>query len=414
MPSTFTWIDHSEEQKRKALDLVAALREPGTVDELGLGTIRDAIADRLFPATAAPMTQARYFLFVPWMYRMLEDKATPSREMARRCRSFEIELIKRLLASGETIGVIGRRATDSLDRTPAGIYWSGLGRLGIRSWRGSQEAYYRSLDGFYSRRRLMVRNDDGETEGVESNWHLALPEPPPEFSNGGAIGLEMTPGERAYLGERVRYTAPRSLFAFLIDDRSLDVARAQFPWDLQPQGGFGDSLERELRHARNFSEVMHGAGLLYNLLLARLARSAGHRETGGRVDEYGEKLTAWSGLVKSKFDELSGWPRSDFWHYVREHGARVRERTEAFVEAWCRLVLDERGYQSLADSDEAARLLRAREVAIKGAALARLVDRRALERWGGASGSGQLSYRWPNAQRILADLHGVRKVAVDA
>jgi hypothetical protein len=414
MPSSFTWIDHSEEQKRKALDLVAALREPGTVDELGIGSIRDAIADRLFPGTAAPMTQARYFLFVPWMYRMLEDKGIPSGEMARRTRVFEVELIGRLLASGEKTGVIGRRATRGLDRTPAAIYWSGLGKLGIRSFRGSQDAYYRSLDAFYRRRRMLVRNDDGEVEGHEANWHLALPEPPAQFSNGEAIDLVLPPGERAYLSERIRFTAPRSLLAFLADDPSLDVARTELPWDFAPAGGFGDTLGRELRHARNFSEVMQGALLLYNLLLARMARSAALRETGGLVDRYEQALEGWSGSLASRYGDLSAWPRADFWQFVREDGARVRPRTEAFVEVWCRLVLDDGAYRGLGDSDEAARILRDREVATKGRELARLEGGRALERWGGASGTGQLAYRWGNARRILADLHGIRVEDADA
>jgi hypothetical protein len=43
-------------------------REKGTIDELGLGTIRDAFADMLFPGTSAPRTRPRYFLIVPWIY----------------------------------------------------------------------------------------------------------------------------------------------------------------------------------------------------------------------------------------------------------------------------------------------------------------------------------------------------------
>ena len=52
MPSTFAWLDQSEEQRRKILDIVDLFRENGTVDELGLGTIRDALADILFPGTS--------------------------------------------------------------------------------------------------------------------------------------------------------------------------------------------------------------------------------------------------------------------------------------------------------------------------------------------------------------------------
>ena len=68
MVSTFAWLDHSEEQRRRLLNFVSLFKEKGTVDELGIGTIRDALSDLLFPGTSAPQTRARYFLFVPWIF----------------------------------------------------------------------------------------------------------------------------------------------------------------------------------------------------------------------------------------------------------------------------------------------------------------------------------------------------------
>ena len=38
-------------------------------DELGLGQIRDALSDTLFPGTSFLLTRARYLLFVPWLFR---------------------------------------------------------------------------------------------------------------------------------------------------------------------------------------------------------------------------------------------------------------------------------------------------------------------------------------------------------
>jgi hypothetical protein len=69
--SSFAWLDFSESDRQKALDIIDLFREKGTVDELGIGTVRDAFADLLFPGTSTIMTRARYYLFVPWMYRVL-------------------------------------------------------------------------------------------------------------------------------------------------------------------------------------------------------------------------------------------------------------------------------------------------------------------------------------------------------
>ena len=74
MTSTFTWLDYSEREKRKMLDVIDLFGEQDTRDELGIGTVRDAFADLLFPGTSTIQTRARYFLFVPWMYLELERR----------------------------------------------------------------------------------------------------------------------------------------------------------------------------------------------------------------------------------------------------------------------------------------------------------------------------------------------------
>jgi hypothetical protein len=121
------------------------------IDELGLGTLRDAFADMLFPGTSAPQTRARYFLFVPWMYLKLEADRVASADIEKRARREELRLIGRLLDGGESDGVIGRVAKGALQRLPANIYWSGLRRLGICVFDGSQDAYQQSRSGWSER-----------------------------------------------------------------------------------------------------------------------------------------------------------------------------------------------------------------------------------------------------------------------
>jgi hypothetical protein len=47
--STLGWLDTDNEQRRKMLEVIDLFKEEGTVDELGIGSIRDALADALFP-----------------------------------------------------------------------------------------------------------------------------------------------------------------------------------------------------------------------------------------------------------------------------------------------------------------------------------------------------------------------------
>jgi Family of unknown function (DUF6361) len=77
--SGFVWLDRSERERRKMLDVVDLFGEHDTRDELGIGSVRDAFADMLFPGTSTIMTRARYFLLVPWTYQRLERSRVGSR-----------------------------------------------------------------------------------------------------------------------------------------------------------------------------------------------------------------------------------------------------------------------------------------------------------------------------------------------
>ena len=94
------------------LGVVDLFRDKGTVDELGLGVIRDAFADRLFPGTSTLQSRTRYWLFVPWLYLQLESERTPSSRADERERRLQADLVRALVAGGESEGVIGIEARD--------------------------------------------------------------------------------------------------------------------------------------------------------------------------------------------------------------------------------------------------------------------------------------------------------------
>jgi hypothetical protein len=108
--SAFSWLDYSEHDRRKVLDVIRLFSERDTRDELGIGTIRDAIADLLFPGTSTFQTRARYFLFVPWIYQDLERRRTRSADVAALARRAELSLVSPLKESADAEGTIGSQA----------------------------------------------------------------------------------------------------------------------------------------------------------------------------------------------------------------------------------------------------------------------------------------------------------------
>lgn len=394
--SSFAWLSYSEAERRKALDVISLFSEQDTRDELGIGVIRDALADLLFPGTSTIQRRARYFLLIPWTYLKLEEKKVRSVEIAERARREEVALIDCLVESGETEGVIGIEARKTLKRLPSSVYWQGLARWGIRLFPGSIDQYHRSLDGFYLRSARAMQDDDGEPVGGgrRRNWHSSLPLRPESFPQGASFRL--TTIEAEYLRELVLATCPRTMLAFLLDEGK-PTDWVDFPWQHPQQGELSSQIKEQLSHARDFSELIHGAALLYNLLLAK------KKPAPDLVADYEANLRDWGEAISEAMPRLAKWDRTRFWELVlREAQARVGIPTRQFVDAWLDLAL--KGDPTLVQSDaRAAQLIREREHNLKRAQ-ARLENQRALELWGGAAGTAQLNYRWNIVQTIVADI----------
>jgi len=381
------------------LDVVDLFKEQGTRDELGIGAIRDAFADLLFPGTGTVQTRARYFLFVPWIYRDLEQRQVPSAKIASEARKVEVALIEALVRShrGSREGVIGVEARAALRRLPSNIYWLGLATWKIRLTHGSQEQFHRALDRYYRivtpPRRRAEETDAPAT--ILPNWHTGLPDAPGSFPAKANFTLRRS--EADYLRERIMASVPDSLLAFLVDQGREEDA-ADYPW-LHPQWRqFPAAIREQLEHGRNFSEAIHGAALLYNFLLAE---KSAKKEL---MKIYQADLKDWAESMSARAGELTGWDRKRFWAIVSSNpNIRISTPTHHFVTSWLDLALSPAIADHIKSHDPARKLIQNREESLKGN-LARLNNRDALRLWNGAAGTGRLDYRWRQAKTIVADI----------
>ena len=71
MQPTLTWVDLTASDRDKMRRVLDLFNEKGTLDEMGLGSLRDTVSDALFPGTSYIQTRLRYVLFVPWIYQQL-------------------------------------------------------------------------------------------------------------------------------------------------------------------------------------------------------------------------------------------------------------------------------------------------------------------------------------------------------
>lgn len=399
MVSSFGWLDTDNEQRRKMFEVIDLFKEEGTVDELGIGSIRDAFADSLFPGTSVLQTRLRYILFIPWLMQHASQGNRTSTEMSAHFRNSEFYLINALKAGDEKLGVIGNTAQGKLKRLPSSMYWAALGTWGIRNGDLSPEAFFRRQ---YEYRRLASRTakaDDPESRELTPLKDLDPHLPPPPSGWLGGVNFTLTSNEEQYLSDVIAASNTDSMFAWLIRNQP-PPDLPNFVWDIGNLNHAPEQLRDMVDHARRFHSTIYGAAVLYNLLLAR------RREDDDLISEYEAELSNWRDeLQETKC--LDGWSRTEWWATVRRCNPRVRPATVTFVNAWIDLAISDVDFVHDAT---ATKLVSARERQIKGGR-ARLVNQAALDRWSGRSGLSRLDYRWSVAQRHLTDLYTARMPA---
>src|SRR3954466_7773135 len=75
MTSTLSWLDFSAEEQRRTREMLRLFEEKESRDELGIGQVRDAFSDLLFPGTSVLLTRSLYFLIVPWCAQYADSTA---------------------------------------------------------------------------------------------------------------------------------------------------------------------------------------------------------------------------------------------------------------------------------------------------------------------------------------------------
>lgn len=400
MKSSLTWIDHDQNARERTLRILSLFQERESRDELGLGSVRDSFADQLFPGTSTIQTRLRYMLFVPWIYRSLEEKRLPAESFAIEADKLERNLVQPLMDSDDQAGVFGKTAGKRLKRLPSSVYWAGLGAWGIRITPFSQDEYHRRIDETYRRRNALkalekdakARGDDIDVQQrmATLSWHPRLPAPPGDFPS--AVNFALSREEAEFIRDRIQVACPNSLLSFLA--LHCEPADTQAPWEHPDYGSFSEQHKELLTNARLFSEVMYGAALSYNLQLARL------RNNEDLVAKYQTSFDEW--IDNLPLEEIRAWSASRLWELTMDHGHTISTQTRSFVQQW--IDHTRKSPSGLLSNAEALTLIKSREMKLKGAR-SRFRNQRALEQWGGRSGVGRLAYRWPNVKLLLNDLH---------
>lgn len=390
--SLIAWLDSTPEHQRAAREIVNLFAQRESRDELGIGQIRDALSDVLFPGTSTLHTRARYFLFIPWCYTEGSARGSSGNQLKARGKQQERELIsvlKQQVASES--GLIGVRAGAGLKNLPSALYWSGMQQYGIVG-RGTDAESLGSLA------KQVVEGATEVAERPTSQWRQDIPTPPGEsFPAGLTGGFDLSPDEADWLRERITSTSGDSVLAHMVS--SEDVWDADYPW-LQISGKDFPIME----HAELFSGLLNGASLLYNLLIAEEYDADPHlTRLENMTDEYRTKIDTWHAtFLANAGHRVAAWDTFNFWHLVTETNPNISHQTRTFINVWLERVRGLPPASRLYDSDALRDWVRMREK--RKGKQSRLLNPKMRATWSGAAGTGRLDYRWGTVKTIVGDI----------
>lgn len=390
-----SWLEHDHHTRERTTRLLQLFRPEESRDELGLGIVRDAFSDIFFPGTSTIQTRLRYMLFIPWTYvhleKELKDRKIHPKDFGKKAEKFERDLIAPLRLSGNQ-GVIGGRSGRRVERTASIIYWAGLESWGIRRYPISRDLYHYRMEtspiGCIDRRLVGADSEDE----FDSYWS-ELPAAPQGFPDRlEVLDFNLSNQEAQFILARFEISHPNSLLTYLAKGKRGMIKTP--PWD-QKAGKFPSHFQPLLYHARMFSDVMHGASLMYHILLWQRKKPDAKllSQRLGDFEKWGHSLN---------LTEINEWKPEEMWWLLFPVNALTKNtETFNFVREWLRLI--KAGIPNLLLNTEARSLIESREKNLKGNK-SRFRSDEALRQWAGIGKPQKLLYRWSNVNRLLVDL----------
>ncbi len=276
------WIDFSKDDRGKTLDVLNLLKKREAVDELSIGTVRNAFSNYFFPGTSTIQTRAKYFLIVPYAIRdiALNNKYKSTNEAMEMLESYEINCGNKLRLGKDIDGVVGIDTLPDkwVSRTPADIYWSGIRRYRIFNYDMSIESFFRVVQDTQRikniNKKLLSKKDEGEMDSddsdagdIQSYHYFNLPKYRSNWID--TLSVELTGEEADYLTKQILKSVPDSLIAYILKKRI----------DIEPYNAFRDFTESivsdvseemklMIQLANDFNEFVYAARVRYNYILS--------------------------------------------------------------------------------------------------------------------------------------------------
>jgi hypothetical protein len=406
--SSIGWVDYSSAERERVSQVLSMLKEKGTLDELGIGQIRDAFADALFPGFSTIQTRAKYLVTLSYIfqdYRNLDAKLRAKTDLHTFIGNKEDELAVALVnnhSDDDPYGIIGKESLEKgVARKPSSVYWNGLRQFGIVRKRLSlkefSNLYYETVN------QTQHKHHEEDDDNKSSVASLLTQSPSYQKNWLEHVRIDLSVQEAEYIKDKLRMSSDISdsvpaqiikhdLLTQVVDLESELVDqrwRSQALYQFLKTTSVSSRCKATFACALDFSLAMEGAHIRYNYLVAQQAQN--HTllsECEGDFEQWLLEVKKHPALFDSSAPSL--WFNSAFIN-----GKRIKPKTQLFIEKWVGLMREK---AIVAELDAC---VEKRAKANKGA---RCMLNKGLSESQHWVGMRKLEYRWPTVALILADI----------
>jgi len=398
------WIDFSRTHRDKVGAALDLLKPDGMVDELGLGSLRDGMANKMFPGISTIQTRAKYFFIIPYILyefqQLINSGKARGKSASKYLEQREYEIMWQLYEQYKDIkssGVIGatRPKPMKIVRRPSAIYWNGLNMYNfINSGGLSAEAFLRkAVNGEFESLLSQASgtdepNDDADAEH-DNIFKLKIV---PAKNWDKSIRLDLLTDEADFLCNNILSKAKGKLISELLNVPEIwDVFYSsnnfmEFAQAVQPLK-IDENIKEEIILAHDFSELMYGAHITYNCLLQE-------NKFGGNFYE-----DDWNQWIEGLPNNMISYKQFDLDRLL-SYSLHTRKSTVAFVKNWLDFV-----YNSGSDLKRRNALVAEQEFNVKrnkARVRYKKLDDVKEEVW---IGFQYLEYRFRNTRTIINDVN---------
>ena len=390
------FVSFNQEALNRANKVMKLLQGQGAIDELGLGRIRDAFSNTMFPGMSVLQTHAKYFLLMPALYSFLEKtRIADAREARTIVRDQEIRMTYRLMdgSAKDTTGIIGadmlRRGEGYVKYDPTYVYQAGMEIYGLIPRGGNIYATLAERSAIYQNSPKNHKGNDetgDDSDDLPGNRQIyRVCGEDYEFRHHEPLDIKLTRREAEFLKNQIIRNTQGSLLSYLLDSGLYETATNYLFEDL----GYilQDKLPKELYRMYELALRFSRFACLLRTRYAMLYDIA-----VGADEAAGEEL--------AKFDKILSVHREDFspeaiGEIIQFVSSRVTEEScKTFIQKSAKLI-SERNFSEL-DCQIALR-----EKTIKGGKRSKLINAKEFEPGKPFESPMMMAYRWNTIVRTV-------------